>query len=251
MSTGAGDWKDLFSHGSGDYARFRPTYPESLYQWLADASPGRALAVDVGTGNGQAARALAAHFTRVLAFDPSDAQLRKAAAHPRVEYRVAPAEALPLDDASVDLVLAAQAFHWFDAARFFPSVQRALRPRGLLALVSYSLAVIDPAVDRVVRQLYDELGPFWEPERRLVEEGYARVPAPFPEEQPPAFEMEHEWELAQLAGYLGTWSPLPGYRAARGRDPLNDVLPALAAAWGPAPRRRARWPLAVRVFRRP
>jgi SAM-dependent methyltransferase len=246
-----GDWKDLFSHGSGDYARFRPTYPAAMYAWLAGASPGRGLAVDVGTGNGQAARALAAHFTRVLAFDPSEAQLHKAEAHPRVEYQVAPAEALGLGDATVDLVLAAQAFHWFDAARFFPAVERALRPRGLLALVSYALAVIDPAVDDVVAALYREIDAFWEPERRLVEEGYATVPAPFPEERPPAFEMAHEWELGQLVGYLGTWSPLPKYRAARGHDPLNDVLPALEAAWGAVPRRTVRWPLALRVFRRP
>jgi SAM-dependent methyltransferase len=247
----AGGWKDLFSHGSGDYARFRPTYPADMYRWLAQASPGRALAVDVGTGNGQAARALAEHFTRVLAFDPSEAQLRKAEAHPRVEYRVAPAEALGLDDAAADLVMAAQAFHWFDAGRFFPAIQRALRPRGLLALVSYSQAVIDPAIDRVVLDLYREVRPFWEPERRLVEEGYAGVPAPFPEEQPPAFEMRHEWELAQLVGYIGTWSPLPSYRAARGRDPLDEHFPALAAAWGEVPRRTVRWPLALRVFRRP
>jgi SAM-dependent methyltransferase len=244
-------WKDLFSQGAGDYARFRPTYPAAMYAWLADSAPGRALAVDVGTGNGQAARALAAHFERVLAFDPSEAQLRKAEPHPRVEYRVAAAEALGLGDGSADLVLAAQAFHWFDAGRFFAEVERALRPGGLLALVTYSLTVIDPAIDAVVLDYYRELGPFWEPERRLVEQGYAGVPAPFPELAAPAFEMRHDWELAQLVGYLGTWSPLVRYREARGRDPLDDFLPALRAAWGQAGARPVRWPLTTRVFRRP
>ncbi|HEY8923736.1 MAG TPA: methyltransferase domain-containing protein, partial [Polyangia bacterium] len=70
--------KDLFSTQSSDYARFRPTYPPALFEWLAGQAPARETAVDVGTGSGQAAVALAAHFGRVLALDPSAAQLANA-----------------------------------------------------------------------------------------------------------------------------------------------------------------------------
>ena len=126
-----------------------------------------------------------------------------------------------------------------------------MRPAGVVALVSYGLSVIDPAVDQVVRNFYDELGPFWEPERRLVEEGYRHVTAPLPEVAAPPFHMRQDWSVAQLLGYLGTWSPLPRYRQERGRDPLDEVAPALLAAWGPATTRPVTWPLARRIFRRP
>src|SRR5690606_26893711 len=97
----------------------RPTYPDGLFAWLAAESPGRVLAWDCATGNGQAALALAEHFEAVVATDVSAAQLAHAPRHPRVRYAVAPAEASPLEDASADLVTVAQAFHWFDRDAFF------------------------------------------------------------------------------------------------------------------------------------
>ena len=78
-------FKDLFSRQSADYARFRPTYPPVLFAWLAAQAPARRLAVDVGTGNGQAAVALAAHFERVIGVEPS------AAAHATPASIAAPA----------------------------------------------------------------------------------------------------------------------------------------------------------------
>ena len=223
-------WKDLFSAGASDYARYRPTYPPALFAWLANVAPGRTHAVDVGTGNGQAAVALAGHFQEVVGLDPSESQIARAEPRPNVDYRVARAEKTGLPAESADLVVAAQCFHWFDAPAFFAEMARVLRPRGILALVSYGLAEIDPAVDRVVLQLYHELDAFWEPERRLVEEGYRSVVAPFPELPAPPFDMQQEWTLAQLVGYLGTWSPLPRYRQERGHDPLEAVVPELQAA---------------------
>jgi ubiquinone/menaquinone biosynthesis C-methylase UbiE len=243
-------FKDLFSRGATAYARFRPSYPASLFAWLAETSPGRALAVDVGTGNGQAAVALAGHFQRVLGLDPSADQLARAQAHPRVEYRQAPAEALAADDGSADLVTAAQAFHWFAHDRFFAEVERVLRPGGLLAVWCYGLSRITPAVDAVVWELYhDHLDAYWEPERKLVESGYRTVAVPFAAVEAPAFEMRLDWRLEHLAGYLGTWSPLARYRSERGSDPWAAILPRLAEAWGEVESRPVTWPLAVRAFR--
>src|SRR5262249_17481483 len=71
-------FKHLFSWQAGDYARFRPTYPAALYDWLATLPAERRLAVDVGTGNGQAAIELATRFERVIGVDPSEAQLANA-----------------------------------------------------------------------------------------------------------------------------------------------------------------------------
>src|SRR5436190_11623717 len=85
-------FKDLFSPQAADYARFRPIYPPELYAWLARQAPARHLAVDVGTGNGQAAVALSSHFERVIGVEPSDEQRANAIAAPRVEYRRGAAE---------------------------------------------------------------------------------------------------------------------------------------------------------------
>ena len=100
-------FKDHFSAQATDYARFRPDYPAGLFAWLAGIAPMRDTAWDCGTGSGQAAVGLAAHFRHVIATDPSRRQPDHAEPHPRVEYRQASAEVSLLDTASVDLVTVA------------------------------------------------------------------------------------------------------------------------------------------------
>jgi SAM-dependent methyltransferase len=242
-------FKDLFSGHAADYARFRPTYPPELFAWLAEVSPTRDLAVDAGSGNGQAAVGLAEHFDRVIGIEPSGEQLEHAAAHPRVEYRNRPAEATGLEPASVDLLLAAQAFHWFAPDAFFAEVTRIARPAGILALLSYSWSHVTPELDAITDELYHRLDPYWEPERRLVETGYATVHVPFEEIAVPRFEMRSTWSVADLIGYVGTWSALRKATTAEGRNPLEAIAPRIAGAWGQTERRETRWPLAVRAFR--
>jgi hypothetical protein len=82
-------FQDHFSGHASDYARARPRYPPALFGALAVLAPGRSLAWDAGTGNGQAAAGLAEHFTCVVATDPSAAQLAEAAPH-RSGYRDLP-----------------------------------------------------------------------------------------------------------------------------------------------------------------
>jgi SAM-dependent methyltransferase len=243
-------WKDLFSRVAADYAQYRPSYPAEFYAWLADVSPAHELAVDVGSGNGQAAVALAAHFAQVVGVEPSEQQISNARADPRVRYVKATAEATGLPDRSADLVLAAQSFHWFDRERFFAEVERLLRPGGVLALVTYALSTITPEVDAVVDALYEGLDPYWEPERRLVETGYATVELPYHELDVPTFIMHATWNLEELMGYLGTWSARHRALEQTKRDPLAEIAPTLAAAWGdPAAHRVVTWPLAVRAVR--
>jgi SAM-dependent methyltransferase len=244
-------FKDLFSAQSADYARFRPTYPPALFAWLASVAPGRACAVDVATGNGQAALLLAPHFARVVALDGSAAQVAEAPPHPGVSYAVAPAEATGLDDGSADVLTVAQAFHWFQQARFFAEAARVLRPGGVLAVWCYGLMQVDPAVDAVVQHLYrDVVGPYWEPERGLVEDGYRGVAFPFQRLDAPPFEMVAEWTLDGLLGYLRTWSAVRGFARARCADPVAALAPQLTRAWGAPTTRTARWPLSVHASRR-
>lgn len=244
-------FKDLFSQGAANYAQFRPSYPHQLFNWLADnVATGRRLAVDVGTGNGQVAMSLAAHFEHVVGLDPSQAQLANAPSHPRVEFRCAPAEATGVDAGAADLLVAGQAFHWFDHARFFDEVRRVVKPGGLLAVWCYGVNAIAPPVDAVVTEIYsDYAGPFWEPERHLVEAGYRDVTFPFAELTVPTFEMRTGWTLEQLTGYLGTWSALRRYVNVHGAPALDAVFAKLAAAWGDVLEREVCWPLAVRAFR--
>ena len=245
------EFKDYFSEESAAYAEYRPRYPEGLFAWLADVAPACTVAWDAGTGTGQAAVALAAHFDKVIATDASATQLENAPRHPRVEYRQAVAGHSMLAANSVDLATVAQALHWFDRGAFYVEAAKVLVSRGVLAVWCYGVHRIDPRVDEVIEYLYDDLlGAWWTADRRLVEEGYRTIEFPFQELTPPGFELTAEWDLHRLVGYISTWSALRRCRRETGRNMLEEVFPRLAEAWGdPARLRLIRWPLALRVGR--
>jgi hypothetical protein len=245
-------FSDHFSAASGDYARYRPDYPDRLFAYLADRAPGRRRAWDCATGNGQAAKALARHFGEVIATDASQQQIASARPHRRVVYRVAAAEDSGLPAESVELITVAQALHWFDRPRFWPEAKRVLVARGVIAAWCYDLLSIGPAVDAVVGRLYrDIVGPYWPPERALTEQRYRTIEFPFAEATPPPFRMEKRWSLPDLVGYLRTWSAARRYEQARGEDPVGLVLADLGRVWGPPERvRSVRWDLALRVGRK-
>lgn len=242
-------FKDHFSRQAADYARYRPGYPDRLFAYLAQTAPGTGLAWDVGTGSGQAAVGLARHFRTVVASDPSAGQLQNAQAHPGVEYRVEPAEHSSLGDHSADLVTVGQALHWFDLDSFYREVRRVAAPAGLLAVWTYGLMDCTPEVDRCVRRFYSEtVGPYWPPERALVESGYRDIPFPFAPVPAPPFAMEAQWDLGELMGYLGTWSATRRYIEERGSDPRQPIADELSAAWGsPRMKRRIQWPLSLKL----
>jgi SAM-dependent methyltransferase len=244
-------FEDHFSTDSPGYRANRPGYPDGLFDHLASVAPRRELAWDCATGSGQAANGLAHHFRRVIATDASTQQITSAVSHPKIEYRVATAEHSGLGDHSVDLCTVAQSLHWFDLDPFYREVNRVLVAGGVLAVWSYNLLTVTPALDAVIRRLYhDIVGPWWPPQRRLVERGYADIPFPFEPLPAPRFKMHAQWQLAQLAGYLRTWSAVQRYLQERGEDPVTAVELELQAAWGePTLQRRVQWPLALRLGR--
>lgn len=244
-------FKDYFSSQSSDYRTFRPVYPDALYNYLAGLAPARDLAWDCATGNGQAAVGLARHFTRIIATDASANQLAQAIAAPNIDYRQAAAERAPIADASVDLLCVAQALHWFDVDAFHREAGRVLKDAGVIAVWSYNLLSISPELDDIILRLYaDTLGPYWPAERCRVENGYRDLPFPFRRIEAPEFVLCAQWTLRELAGYLMTWSAVQRYIAAHGRNPVEDSLPGLAAAWGDAGGARTIvWPLQLRVGR--
>jgi SAM-dependent methyltransferase len=246
------NFKDHFSKQSADYAIFRPRCPQELFTYLASVAPTRGLAWDCGTGNGQAAVGLASVFDRVIATDASEKQIANAEPHEHVEYRVAPAENSGIQSGTIDLIMVAQALHWFDLDRFYAEARRVLEPGGVLAASAYNLLHIDPAIDEVVnRYYYEVVGPFWPPERKLVEQ-FADLPFPFREIDPPKFEMTAHWNLDHLLGYLRTWSSTQRFTATKGTDPLDQITDDLRRAWGkPQQTRSVSWPLVVRIGRKP
>ena len=242
-------FRDHFSGHAAAYARARPTYPRALFAQLAALAPARERAWDAGTGSGQAAVGLAAHFDAVVATDPSAQQVARARRHRRVAYAVALAESSGLAGASCDLVTAAQALHWFDVPRFWAEARRVLRPRGVVAVWCYERLRTAPAAQAVVDALYEDVAAYWPPERALVERGYAGLSFPFtalPFAPPP---MTARWTAAALLDYVRTWSAVRRAAAARGTDPVDAIADRLHAAWGRVERRTVTWPLAVRVGR--
>jgi len=244
-------FKDHFSGQAAEYTRYRPSYPAELFRWLAGLTTAHDTAWDCGCGNGQAAVALTPYYRQVIATDPSPQQIAQAQPHERIRYGVAPAETSGLDAHSVDLIVVAQALHWFDFERFYQEARRVARPGAILAAVSYGPVRVEGAPDRVVdRFYYDLIAPHWPPERRYVDEGYATIPFPFPEIMAPTFAMAADWNLAHLTGYLSTWSAIKEYEKRQGNNPLALIGDELAAAWGdPLQERRISWPLALRVGR--
>ncbi len=244
-------FEDHFSKGARDYARYRPQYPGELFAYLASISPGRRLAWDCGTGNGQAALELARHFERVVATDASADQIAQAFLHERVDYRVERAEDVSLEDGSVDLVTVATAVHWFDLEPFYQAVRRVARPGGILAVWMYHLPVIDPAIDSILAHYYnDVVGGFWPERFHYMADRYQTLPFPFEELKPPAFQMQADWELGHLTGFLSSWSATRRYHEERGQHPLELIWPELSEAWGePGLRRSIRWQISLRIGR--
>jgi ubiquinone/menaquinone biosynthesis C-methylase UbiE len=243
--------KDHFSGHADRYEASRPTYPDALFAYLSSLCPRRELAWDCATGNGQAAVALGPYFTTVIATDASQKQIDHGRRRENVQYRVAPADASPLTNASIDLVTVAQALHWFDLPRFYDEVRRVAVPDGIIAVWCYQLHTITSEVDAIVGYYYTNIvGADWPPERRLVEEGYSTLAFPFGEFVPPPFQMVHQWDLNQVLGYLGSWSATQRYQKRTGIDPLDLIRGALATAWGdPGKTRDVTWPLHLRVGR--
>lgn len=126
-----------FSNRADDYAKFRPTYPAAAIDAIVEGlgEPEGLRCADVGAGTGISAGLLAERGCRVVAVEPNEAMRAKAPADDRIEWRAGDAERTGLGDASVDVVLAAQAYHWFDEEKALREFARVLRDGGRLAVM--------------------------------------------------------------------------------------------------------------------
>lgn len=138
--------RERFSDRAGDYVAGRPSYPsaalDALFEGLGD--PAEVVAVDLGAGTGISSRLLAARGAQVFAVEPNAAMRDAAEADPRVVWVDATAENTGLEEACADLVVAFQAFHWFEPAATLREMLRLLRPGGRVAIVSNERDESDP-----------------------------------------------------------------------------------------------------------
>jgi len=191
--------KDQGAH----YANARPGYHPNLYKLIIDhhTSTGGKLdtLLDVGCGPGTSVCVLAKQFTHAIGLDPSAGMIETARSSggvssigEAIRFEVASAEDLgsklspPVADASVDLITASTAAHWFDMPRFWPQAARVLKPGGTVAIWSTGESSIDPsvpnakAIQAAMEDIRDrELVPFFEPGNFLTRDLYSSLPLPW------------------------------------------------------------------------
>ncbi|MAM18116.1 MAG: class I SAM-dependent methyltransferase [Christiangramia sp.] len=225
--------KDNFSGHSSDYAKFRPEYPAEVYTFLKENLSGFDCAWDCGTGNGQVASRLADFFNLVEATDISQPQLKNAIQKNAIHYSLQPAEKVNFPDAVFDLVICGQSVHWFDFAAFFSEATRCLKKGGLLVLMGYGLIRGNQAFNQVMDHFYQNIiGPYWDPERRHLDNEYQDIPFPFEEIPAPKLDLSLKWDITHLLGYLRTWSAVKHYEKAHGKDPVQIVEKDLKNSFG-------------------
>ncbi len=127
-----------FTAGAVNYVEGRPEYPPEIEEWLTHdlgLSAGKT-ALDLGAGTGKFSPRLLATRATVIAVEPVQAMLDQLIRqYPGIEARSGTAEAIPIEDASVDAVVCAQAFHWFATREALHEIRRVLKPGGAFGLV--------------------------------------------------------------------------------------------------------------------
>lgn len=242
--------KDYFSSQSKAYAAFRPSYPDELYQFIFSHLKSRSMAWDCATGNGQVAQSLANDFECVYATDISEQQLTNAFRAKNIFYSVAPAERTDFADNQFDLITVGQALHWFDLPRFYKEVKRTGKADGLLAVWGYALLSIEPTIDELFLDFYNNIvGPYWDEARRLVEDHYRRVPFPFDQIDSPEFYIRTAWTSEQFTGYLSSWSATQKYIRAHGHDPVQAISARVNALWKTGERKQVSFPVFLKLGR--
>lgn len=204
------------------YAQIRRDYDPKVYQTIIDhhKSTGGQLEtlLDVGCGPGIAVRRLAPYFTHAIGLDPSDGMLSTArslggvtSTSEPIRYEISTAEELgknispPIQDSSVDLIIAANAAHWFDMSGFWPSAARVLKPGGSVALWTTGSVSVHPsvpnaaAIQAAMEQNMEIIRPYLTPGNLLTRDRYVGLPLPWTLLQPvPEFDektfFRKDWE---------------------------------------------------------
>ena len=125
-----------------------------------------------------------------------------------------------------------------------------MKTNGVLAVWTYGLLSINTELNKVIKDLYStKLEAYWPAERKIVEGGYKDIKFPLKELKAPSYQMEIEWDLTQLIGYLCTWSAVKKSEIKEGVNPVKSLYEEIADLWGD-PKRKilTQWPLTLKVW---
>ena len=225
------EMKDLFSTQSDQYARYRPSYPTELIDFILDLVPEKLTAWDCGAGSGQITQPLAPHFQEIIATDISELQLQMAPKLSNVSYLVQPAESTTIKSNSIDLIIVAQAIHWFNFEQFYKEAKRVLKPNGVMVVTGYGLVRVNDPINEVIDQFYSSIQNYWEPERKYIDEHYQTIPFPFNEINAPSFHFQVEWQLDHFIQYINTWSAIKYMKSQIMEDPTRQLYDQLLPLW--------------------
>jgi ubiquinone/menaquinone biosynthesis C-methylase UbiE len=223
--------KDNFSKQADSYAKYRPNYPQELFDFILQYVE-RQTAWDCATGNGQTAKVLAEYFKKVYATDTSQKQIDHAHKESNIFYSVQPAEQTSFPDKSFDLITVSQALHWFDFEKFYAEVTRVGKAGSWLAVWMYALPRVSTAIDELIHDYhFITLEKYWDTERRHVDANYTTIPFPFEEIQTPAFYIANEWTIDELEGYFNTSSALQKFISANGYSAVPELFNQIKPHW--------------------
>ncbi len=124
-----------------------------------------------------------------------------------------------------------------------------MQPGGVLAVWAYERCVVSPECTEVIEKIFAEVESYWPPERDIVEGHYHDITMPMPEIPVDSFEMQVEWTVDEMLGYMRTWSATQRYMQANGNDPVALYEQELSEKWG-REKRNLRWPLTLKVGRK-
>lgn len=243
--------KDLFSEQASLYAQYRPTYPDELFDYITSFVPKKDTAWDCATGNGQAAVALARYFKKVVATDISEAQLRQATKRDNIDYLIAPAEHTPFADQSFDLITVATAYHWLNWQQFREEATRVGKRGAVVAVWTYyGVQSDDKALTDLYNHFYrDIIQPYWDYERRYVDERYETVAFDFEPLPTRPFQSGLQWTRDHFKGYLESWSGVQRYKQAHNASPISLIEKDLERIWPDDEIKTITFPIALRLGR--
>lgn len=133
------------------------------------------------------------------------------------------------------MIVVAQAIHWFHFDEFYKEVKRVLKPDGIVAVLGYGLFTSIPKVDDIIQKFYEDVvGAYWDPERRYLDERYESIPFPFNELTIEKHYTKLMWSVADILGYLNTWSAIQYYIKKNGHNPSSMIESDLINAFNGA-----------------
>jgi hypothetical protein len=243
--------KGQFAKQAKEYIRYRPDYPDILFDTIYSHCTNYNYAWDCGCANGKVAIPLADKFPIVYGTDISSRLLKYAPAHPNIIYRTGEAEKIQLNH-QFDLITVAQAIHWFEFEPFYDNIRKHMHPDGIIAVFGYGLLNIDAQCNPIAEKLfYEILDDYWDPAIEHINTEYKEIPFPFDEIESPEFTYNIWWSFEEVIGFIRSWSAVQNYIDREGENPLDLIKEEFKTAWGPSKMKLIQFPIFLRMGKLP